>query len=115
MGAEYDSWCIEKGRPERAPQIKKVEKHHVGDPEPIGKRRGGQAKKLKNNSGGKRAPSQDRGERPPGAPSEQEIKQLIQDRNEARKKNDFAKADTIRDELKDKGVILSDEKGGHGS
>lgn len=39
---------------------------------------------------------------------DEEIEQLIAERNEARKQRDFAKADEIRDELKEKGIILED-------
>lgn len=40
------------------------------------------------------------------------IKKLIEEREEARKKKDFAKADKIRDELRKKGIELIDEAGG---
>ena len=39
---------------------------------------------------------------------EQEIKELISKREEARKKKDFATADAIRDDLKERGIILED-------
>lgn len=41
-----------------------------------------------------------------------EIKELANRRNEARKNKDFALADSIRDELKEKGYILEDTKEG---
>jgi cysteinyl-tRNA synthetase len=41
-----------------------------------------------------------------------EIKKLIEQREEARKKKDFKKADSIRDELSKKGVILEDTREG---
>ena len=41
-----------------------------------------------------------------------EIKKLIQEREKARKKKDFRKADEIRERLKKQGIILEDtEKG----
>merc|ERR1740121_2809107 len=61
------------------------------------------------------SPPADRGKPPPNAPPSEEIEQLIQDRNEARRRGDFGQADQIRDGLKSRGVMLSDEKGGHGS
>jgi len=42
----------------------------------------------------------------------EEIKQLIEKRQEARKNNDYKLADKIRDELKEKGIILKDTKDG---
>ena len=41
-----------------------------------------------------------------------ELKQLIHEREIARKEKDFARADRIRDELKEKGIILEDTKDG---
>ena len=41
-----------------------------------------------------------------------ELKKLIEEREKARKEKDYAKADRIREELKQKGVILEDTKGG---
>ncbi len=43
-----------------------------------------------------------------------EIKRLIEARNQARKDQDFKKADEIRAYLKQNGVTLMDEKGGRG-
>jgi len=40
------------------------------------------------------------------------IERLIRDRNEARKRKDFAEADRIRKELLDKGIVLEDSAGG---
>ena len=37
-----------------------------------------------------------------------EIKELVEQRQEARKNKDFAKADAIRDQLKARGVTLKD-------
>ena len=41
-----------------------------------------------------------------------EIEKLINQREEARKNRDFALADTIRDNLKERGIILEDTKQG---
>ena len=41
-----------------------------------------------------------------------EIEALIEKRTEARKNKDFALADKIRDELKEKGIILEDSAAG---
>ncbi|MGN0243424.1 MAG: cysteine--tRNA ligase [Lachnospiraceae bacterium] len=43
---------------------------------------------------------------------DEEIEQLIQERQEARKSKDFARSDEIRDLLKDKGIILEDTREG---
>lgn len=39
---------------------------------------------------------------------DEEIEQLIEERNQARKDKNFARSDEIRDELKDKGILLED-------
>ncbi|CAE7270794.1 RE1 [Symbiodinium sp. KB8] len=89
------------------------------------KSRGGSASNRPANNRGKRKPKakasaaprvedSDRGEPPDGAPSVEEIEQLISDRNACRKRGEYSKADEIRDELKARGVVLSDEKGAHG-
>ncbi|MEJ5362084.1 MAG: cysteine--tRNA ligase [Spirochaetota bacterium] len=44
--------------------------------------------------------------------NKQEIEALIEERNKARKEKNFAKADAIRDELLQKGIILQDTKEG---
>ena len=41
--------------------------------------------------------------------SEEEIKQKITERNNARKNKDYKAADKIRDELLDKGVLIEDK------
>lgn len=42
----------------------------------------------------------------------EEIERLIEERNEARRNRDYRRADAIRDELKDKGIILEDRPDG---
>ena len=42
------------------------------------------------------------------APLDEEIKMMIEQRNEARKNKDYALADRIRNELKEKGVMIED-------
>ena len=44
--------------------------------------------------------------------ADEEITQLIQDREEARRKRDFQRADEIRDLLVEKGIVLEDTKAG---
>eukprot|EP00913_Durusdinium_trenchii_P032622 g30536.t1 len=51
-----------------------------------------------------------RGERPAGAPSDEEIERLIEERNDARKAANFKKADEVREHLRQRGVVLMDEK-----
>ena len=46
--------------------------------------------------------------------TEEEIKKLIEDRNKARREQNFMEADRIRNYLKAKGIALMDEKGGRG-
>lgn len=59
--------------------------------------------------------SMPRGERPPNAPTDEEIERAIEERNEARKAANFKKADEVRDYLKQRGVVLMDEKGAKGN
>jgi len=59
--------------------------------------------------------SMPRGDRPPNAPTDEEIEGLIEERNEARKAANFKKADEVRDYLKQRGVVLMDEKGAKGN
>mmetsp|Transcript_31445 Transcript_31445/g.72942 ORF Transcript_31445/g.72942 Transcript_31445/m.72942 type:complete len:485 (+) Transcript_31445:91-1545(+) len=56
----------------------------------------------------------DRGEPGPNSPPEEEILQLINERNEARRSCNFAEADRIRELLHSRGVALMDEPGGRG-
>lgn len=56
-----------------------------------------------------------RGERPAGAPSDEEIERLIEERNDARKAANFKKADEVREHLRQRGVVLMDEKGAKGT
>ncbi len=44
--------------------------------------------------------------------SEDEIEKLIEERNKAKENKDYARADEIRDSLKEKGVLLEDGPGG---
>ena len=39
---------------------------------------------------------------------DEEVEQLIRDRDTARKERDFARADAIRDQLRDQGILLED-------
>lgn len=56
----------------------------------------------------------DRGEPGPNVPSVEEIEKLIDDRNEARRANNFPEADRVRELLHSRGVALMDEPGGRG-
>jgi len=60
-------------------------------------------------------PNANRGRRPEGAPSEEDIDSLIEERNEARKAANYKRADEIREFLKIKGVVLMDDKGARGN
>ncbi len=43
---------------------------------------------------------------------DEEVEKLIEERNEARKRKDFARSDEIRDELKKAGILLEDTRSG---
>lgn len=120
---EYEDYCEEHGLECEPPIIRMTERHLAGDGGSGGG--GGSASNRPANNRGKRKPKakaraaprvedSDRGEPPDGAPSVEEIEQLISDRNACRKRGEYSKADEIRDELKARGVVLSDEKGAHG-
>lgn len=129
--AEYDKWCVDHGKSDRAPRIKMTERHHVGEAGSGGQTHairdtphrgdGGPPAKRQRRRQGQSSPNQqadanvDRGDPPEGAPDPEEIEIEIEARNEARRGGDFGEADRIRDSLKAKGVVLSDEKGRHGS
>ncbi|HEY3028218.1 MAG TPA: cysteine--tRNA ligase [Pyrinomonadaceae bacterium] len=49
---------------------------------------------------------------PPREMLEEEIQQLIDERQEARRRRDFERADEVRDELSDRGIVLEDTKDG---
>lgn len=57
---------------------------------------------------------EDRGEPGPNAPSVEEIHQLINERNDARRACNFVEADRVRELLHSRGVALMDEPGGRG-
>eukprot|EP00439_Symbiodinium_sp_Y106_P010476 s3948_g1.t1 len=121
---EYEDYCEEHGLECEPPIIRMTERHLAGDGGSGGG--GGSASNRPANNRGKRgkpkakasaAPrveDSDRGDPPDGAPSVEEIEQLISDRNACRKRGEYSKADEIRDDLKSRGVVLSDEKGAHG-
>lgn len=125
---EYETWCEENGRTDNPPRIYMTEKHHAGEQSLSGrsKRGGNKRGKAKTsitntvaNAGSgshvNEARSLSRGRPSPGAPEVEEIEKLMQDRNDARRAGDFSQADRIRDDLKNRGIVLSDEKGGHGN
>jgi cysteinyl-tRNA synthetase len=41
-----------------------------------------------------------------------EVRRLIEEREEARRARDFSRADRIRDELRERGVLLEDSRDG---
>ena len=47
-----------------------------------------------------------------GGPDDTEIDRLVAERNDAKKKRDFAAADRIRKELADRGIMIEDAKDG---
>eukprot|EP00929_Paragymnodinium_shiwhaense_P072264 TRINITY_DN36679_c0_g1_i1.p1 TRINITY_DN36679_c0_g1~~TRINITY_DN36679_c0_g1_i1.p1 ORF type:complete len:487 (-),score=125.59 TRINITY_DN36679_c0_g1_i1:269-1729(-) len=63
---------------------------------------------------GQRVGDGDRGTPGPDAPSVEEIENLINERNQARKSHNFEEADRIRQLLETQGVKLMDEPGGRG-
>lgn len=97
--ADYKAYCISKGRP--VPDLAVKMNTTLS---------GGPADKGSDDD--RDLP---RGERPSNAPTNEEIEDLIEQRNEARKAANFKRADEVRDILKSRGVVLMDEKGAKGN
>jgi len=102
---DYRAHCEEKGQPVPELSVKVSKKGST----------------FFSGSGGQGGPALNssadiaRGERPEGAPTDEEIEHLIEERNEARKVANFKKADEVRATLKNAGVVLMDEKGAKGN
>jgi len=79
-----------------------------------GKGGGGRAKGRGKGEVGGEQPPVNRGNPLPGSPAPDEVENLIDQRNEARRSGDFERADAIREELRSKGIALMDEPGGRG-
>jgi len=100
--ADYRAFCQQEGRP--VPELSvKISKQ------------GGYYGQSGNGGALASSASMPRGERPSNAPQDEEIERLIEERNEARKAANFKKADEVRDYLKQRGVVLMDEKGAKGN
>lgn len=96
------------------------EKGATSEPQEVGSpKRSGSGRRSRRSRGKRdgRAPTNgeaERGEPGPNAPSVEDIEGLIDDRNEARRANNFAEADRVREMLHKRGVALMDEPGGRG-
>lgn len=95
---EYRTWCQQHNKPVPELAVK------------ISRKGGGRSE-------GGSSSNQDppRGERPANAPTDAEIESYIEERNEARKSQNFERADQVRDYLKQRGVVLMDEKAAKGN
>lgn len=131
---EYKQFCRDGGRPVPDLHINLTENQlvysssrspSVALPGPTGEAGGsGGASPKKEGRRGRRSRAKregrtasgeiDRGEPGPNAPPIQEIEKLIDERNEARRANNFSEADRIRELLHSRGVALMDEPGGRG-
>lgn len=102
--AEYKEFCQTKGLPSPELQVKVSKK-------------GGGVGGFTGPTSAPLPPGVDppRGERPPNAPTDEEIERYIEERNEARKASNFKKSDEIRDYLRQRGVVLMDDKGAKGN
>eukprot|EP00435_Cladocopium_sp_Y103_P006014 s2930_g1.t3 len=122
---EYEDYCSQNNLDVEMPTIRMTERHLTGEGSgaqgsggasaPSGKR--GNRRSQRKPKAATPAPKEedvDRGEPPEGAPGVEEIEELISERNACRKRGEYSKADEIRDDLKERGVVLSDEKGAHG-
>lgn len=79
-----------------------------------GKREGGRRRGRRSRARKVDAGKVEKGEPPRNAPCEEEILQMIDQRNEARRQCNFSEADRIRQSLHERGVALMDEPGGRG-
>lgn len=102
---EYKAYCQQRGLP--MPENLQVKVSKKGGGFSDGPRNMGMASQP-----GVEPP---RGERPSDAPTDEEIERCIEDRNEARKAANFKKSDEIRDFLRQRGVVLMDDKGAKGN
>jgi hypothetical protein len=113
--ADYRIFCQQEGKPCPDLSVKVSKKganffgSHVGPPVGPGGGTDGVMPAMGT------SPEIARGERPPNAPTDDEIERLIEERNEARKAANYKKADEVREFLKAKGVVLMDEKGAKGN
>mmetsp|Transcript_111203 Transcript_111203/g.208466 ORF Transcript_111203/g.208466 Transcript_111203/m.208466 type:complete len:385 (+) Transcript_111203:112-1266(+) len=98
---DYKAWCAQNGHPvpELSLKVSKKGSNFTG-PSDLSM------------FGGVDPP---RGERPLGAPTDEEIEKLIEKRNEARKCANYKEADEVREFLKEHGVVLMDEKNAKGN
>jgi len=102
---EFKAFCQQKGMPIPDGLMVKVSK------------KGGGFSDNRNMGGGMGNDGVEppRGERPADAPTDEEVEKCIEERNEARKAANFKKSDEIRDYLKQRGVVLMDDKGAKGN
>jgi hypothetical protein len=101
---EFKAFCVGKGRDEPDLQIKVSKKGSTGFD-------GMNSDMFGPDSSGEI----NRGERPANAPSDEEVEKMIERRNEARKAANFKEADSVRDQLRECGVVLMDEKNAKGN
>lgn len=99
--AEYKAFCEQRGIPIPDDLVVKVSKKGGG----FSDSRGGSAPGV----------DPPRGERPANAPTDEDIERCIEERNEARKAANFKKSDELRDYLRQRGVVLMDDKGAKGN
>eukprot|EP00931_Biecheleriopsis_adriatica_P076170 TRINITY_DN49905_c0_g1_i1.p1 TRINITY_DN49905_c0_g1~~TRINITY_DN49905_c0_g1_i1.p1 ORF type:complete len:481 (-),score=103.85 TRINITY_DN49905_c0_g1_i1:45-1487(-) len=130
---EYRQWCQENAKPIPELEINFTENQLVyssssraplsggavlddddGDDSPKDKKKGGKSRPAKREAVKTVDGEVERGEPGPNAPPVDEIEKLIDDRNEARRANNFPEADRIRQLLHSRGVALMDEPGGRG-
>mmetsp|Transcript_25403 Transcript_25403/g.46091 ORF Transcript_25403/g.46091 Transcript_25403/m.46091 type:complete len:463 (+) Transcript_25403:106-1494(+) len=78
------------------------------------KKKGFKNRKAKTEDAANGTAASERGEPGPNAPTVEEIEKFIDERNEARRANNFPEADRIRQLLHARGVALMDEPGGRG-
>lgn len=103
---DYKAFCAQHGR--ALPELSmKVSKKSADVPGPV------RDPTMGGGQGGSADPP--KGERPEGAPSESEILDFIEERNEARKAGNFKRADEVREQLRQVGVVLMDEKNAKGN
>eukprot|EP00418_Pyrodinium_bahamense_P072581 CAMPEP_0179088316 /NCGR_PEP_ID=MMETSP0796-20121207/40178_1 /TAXON_ID=73915 /ORGANISM="Pyrodinium bahamense, Strain pbaha01" /LENGTH=458 /DNA_ID=CAMNT_0020785845 /DNA_START=203 /DNA_END=1579 /DNA_ORIENTATION=- len=130
---EYKQYCRDGGKPVPDLQINLSENQLVYSaarssaaalPSPTGevgaagvgspKKDGRRSRRSRQKEGRTASGEIDRGEPGPNAPPVEEIEKLIDERNEARRANNFPEADRIRELLHSRGVALMDEPGGRG-
>lgn len=113
---DFEAFCVEHRLPmPENLEVSVLDKTvHAIDPFALNERTMGSTSGQRNMIMNCSPQDQPRGPRPPGAPDEEEIERLLEERNDARKAANYSKSDEIRERLRAMHVVVMDEKGAKG-